>query len=279
MLHRVPTVRRIAKRQRSAAMLLALSTLLLPLNDSTAAAEAPTGVAKESFHLYLLLGQSNMAGRGKMQPRDRRPVPHVYMLDAENRWVPASHPLHFDKPSMAGVGLGIDFATTLRDEHDEIVIGLIPCAVGGTRLDQWQKGSPLYRQTLERAAIGALSGVLRGILWHQGESDSTPDAAPTYAERLTKLFADLRSDLQAADLPIVVGELGPFRQQKNEYTAVVNRELAKLAHDDPRTSLATASGLRDSGDLTHFDAESLREFGRRYAAAMQTIRNNKASAR
>ena len=227
--------------------------------------------AREDFHLYLLIGQSNMAGRGKMTPSDRRPSPGVLAMDAQGTWRPAAHPLHFDKPSMAGVGLGLDFATSMRDDGDQAMIGLIPCAFGGTSLDQWARGGKLYDDAIARADAGAKSGVIRGVLWHQGESDSTAALAGTYAARLTKLIGDLRHDLETPNLPVVVGELGHFRQSKNEFNAEINRQLAQVAAEVPRVKLASAADLTDVGDQTHFDADSLREFGRRYAAAMRAL--------
>ena len=64
--------------------------------------------AKEKFHLYLLVGQSNMAGRGKVTPEDKKPHERVLMLSKDLKWVPATDPMHFDK-SIAGVGLGRTF--------------------------------------------------------------------------------------------------------------------------------------------------------------------------
>ncbi len=67
---------------------------------------------KEKFYLVLLAGQSNMAGRGKIQPEDRTPYPRVLMLNKEGEWVPAAAPIHFDK-SFAGIGPGDAFAKLL----------------------------------------------------------------------------------------------------------------------------------------------------------------------
>jgi len=72
------------------------------------ATELPT---KENFHLFLLVGQSNMAGRGKVTPADKKAHPRVLMLNKAGQWVPAADPLHFDKPRMVGVGLGKTFGT------------------------------------------------------------------------------------------------------------------------------------------------------------------------
>ena len=91
------------------------------------------------MHLFLLVGQSNMAGRGKVEPQDTVPIPRVLMLDRQRTWVPAVDPMHFDKP-VAGVGLGRSFAARIADAHADVTIGLIPAAVGGSPIDAWQPG-------------------------------------------------------------------------------------------------------------------------------------------
>ncbi|MFC1509000.1 sialate O-acetylesterase, partial [Candidatus Omnitrophota bacterium] len=55
-------------------------------------------IAKEQFHLYLLIGQSNMAGRGEVGDQDRQSHPRVFTLNKDNIWIPAADPIHFDKP-------------------------------------------------------------------------------------------------------------------------------------------------------------------------------------
>ncbi len=238
---------------------------------------APSGVAKENFHVYVLLGQSNMAGRGKMTAADRQPVGGVYMLDANNEWQPAAHPLHFDKPSIAGVGLGIDFAQAMLERAPHATIGLIPCAAGGTRLDQWSRGGKLYNASLSRARLGQHVGELKGVLWHQGESDSTDKLAPMYGTRLTQFITDFRRDLDQPELPFVVGELGRFRSDAHPQTDEINRQLHALPSALPHVAVAASAGLEDQGDKTHFDAESLKTFGRRYAEAVHESTSDKRS--
>lgn len=104
--------------------LLLATGILLP------AAELPP---KEKFHLFLLAGQSNMAGRGAIAPEDKVPHPRVLMLDRNGNWVPAVDPVHFDKP-FAGVGPGRRFAILLAESDPSITVGLIPAACGGSPL-------------------------------------------------------------------------------------------------------------------------------------------------
>jgi len=97
------------------------------------------------FHLYLLIGQSNMAGRGEVGPQDREIHPRVLALSKEGEWVPAIDPIHFDKP-IAGVGPGRTFGKTMAAHDPSVRIGLIPCAVGGSPISTWQH-SGFWEQT------------------------------------------------------------------------------------------------------------------------------------
>ncbi|QDU91439.1 Carbohydrate acetyl esterase/feruloyl esterase precursor [Pirellulimonas nuda] len=226
---------------------------------------------KQNVHLYLLIGQSNMSGRGEMSPSDRLPVAGVYVLDSDNHWKQAAHPLHFDKPKIAGVGLGIDFATQMRMSDPSVTIGLVPCAVGGTSLKQWSKGGELYEAAVARTKHAEQHGVLRGILWHQGEGDCGEKSASTYAQRLARLIADLRSDLGQPTLPFVLGEIGEFRVGVKGRSDLVIEQQQSVPGLVEHTACVSAEGLGHKGDFSHFDAEALREFGRRYAAEMQSL--------
>ncbi len=228
---------------------------------------------KAEFHLYLLIGQSNMAGRGKMTDADRKPVERIFKLDNKDQWVPAAHPLHFDK-SIAGVGLGLSFAEEMANAKPGVVIGLIPCAVGGTPLSRWSQGGDLYKEALRRTKIALCDGTLRGVLWHQGENDSRSDeTADTYAERLAKMIGDLRSDVETPRLPFVAGRLGPFYlvTRGNEAVRTIDNALKTIGDHVELTACASAEGLKHKGDKVHFDADGLRELGRRYAQEMKRL--------
>jgi hypothetical protein len=239
-------------------MVLMLRRSFLTLPALAAPAEG------KDVQLFLLIGQSNMAGRGKVKRRDREPLPRVFSFSKTMEWVPAVDPLHWDKPKIAGAGLGRSFAEVLTAQNRQAVVGLIPAAFGGSSLDQWAPGGELYANAVTRTRAALGSGTLRGILWHQGEADSNiEENARSYADRWSRLALSLRQDLAAA--PIVVGELGGFFQAP--FAAAVNEQLAVLPARVARTAFVPSGGLTDRGDRLHFNTASLREFGRRYACA------------
>lgn len=246
--------------------LFALGCILLAVTRSLAES------ATEHMQLFLLIGQSNMAGRGKVEPKDELTNPRIFMMTKERQWVPAKDPVHFDKPT-AGVGLGSEFARIITASDAKITVGLIPCAFGGTSLDQWQVGSKLYNETVARTLEATKNGVLTGILWHQGEADSAHDKVVTYADRFARMIGQLRSDLHAETVPVVVGELGHFRPMSAEF----NSALPDVCRRVPRCAGVTAENLKDKGDSLHFDAPSQRILGQRYAEAF--LRLSAQSAR
>lgn len=220
--------------------------------------------------LFLLIGQSNMAGRGAIEAQDKEVIPQILMLNKELAWVPAVDPLHFDKPEIAGVGLGRTFAKTLLHANPGVTIGLIPAAFGGTSLDQWKPGDKLYTDAVRRAKEAQKTGKLRGILWHQGEADAgTEEHVSTYRTRFANLIQHLREDLNAPEVPVVVGELGEF--QKGKFTREMNEQLALIPFVVPHSGFASSAGLTDKGDNTHFNSPSARELGRRYALAFLAL--------
>lgn len=251
-----------------------------------AAAGAQTAVAappvqlpmKAKLHLYLLMGQSNMAGRGKLGAEDKTPHPRVLVFTLTDQWEPAVEPITHDKPGMLGVGPGLAFGKAMAEKEPEVTIGLVPCAVGGTRLARWERGADLYSNAVHRAQLAMRDGTLNGVLWHQGESDSgTATNANSYGDRLAAMIRDLRADLGCPDLPFVVGQIGEFLYDRgpehSPYARVVNAALAALPEKVPATGCALAKGLKDKGDRLHFDAASQREFGRRYAAEMLRVQS------
>ena len=255
--------------------------LLLSMFARETAAQLPAK-SRQRVHLYLLAGQSNMAGRGAVDTMDKTPHPRVWVLNHANEWIPATEPLHFDKPAVVGVGPGLAFGKLMAEADTSIVIGLIPAAVGGSGIDSWQPGgfheqtkTYPYDDAIRRVKTALGSGTLRGILWHQGESDTKPELAGGYADKLTRLIKRFRTDLSANQLPVVVGTLGDFYAVKNPTTSRINEAIRTVTQRERRVACVDATGLTDKGDKTHFDAPSARELGRRYAEAMKKLQTQK----
>ncbi|OAI56393.1 hypothetical protein AYO49_00790 [Verrucomicrobiaceae bacterium SCGC AG-212-N21] len=246
-------------------------------NEEQVAVKLP---AKDKFDLYLLIGQSNMAGRGVLTTENALSQSRILKLSPRNAWAPGTEPLHTDKP-IAGAGIGMSFAREMADADSKITIGLIPCAVGGTPLERWQKGGDLYQQAVVRAKAAMQHGTLKGILWHQGENDAgKEDTARSYSARLAQMIKDLRAELGAGEVPFVAGKLGDFlaresKDGKPNYWPVVNEQLAELPKRVPQTAVVDSTGLKHKGDGVHFDTASLREFGKRYAEAMVQLQRTR----
>lgn len=230
------------------------------------------------MHLFLLVGQSNMAGRGDLEPEDEAPIEGVFALDASGRWVPAVEPLHWDKP-VAGVGLARTFAAEYARRRPGVKVGLIPAACGGSPISAWAPGqyydgteSHPYDDALARARRALRDGELKGILWHQGESDTTPELAPAYEAALVELIERFRRDLTAPDVPFLIGQLGEFPGAPwHDAHRQVDRAHQAVAARVPHSAFVPSTGLVSKPDNIHFDAASLREFGRRYALAFEAL--------
>lgn len=231
--------------------------------------------SKSKLHLYLMMGQSNMSGRGVVGDEDRTPHPRVLMFTTHVIWQPAMEPVTHDRPKLLGVGPGLSFGKAMAEKSRVATIGLVPCSLGGTPLERWQKGGDLYSNAVYRAKLAMKSGKLKGVIWHQGESDSKPGLAETYGARLEHMIRDLRADLGVKNLPFVAGQLGVFlntRKTKNVPEAkIVDAAIAKLPEHIPHTAFVSSAGLKHKGDQLHFDSASQRELGRRFAEAMQKL--------
>lgn len=232
---------------------------------------AQTGAPRD-LDLFLLIGQSNMAGRGAIGLEERATLPGIWVQTKDLQWKPAVDPLHYDKPEIVGVGLGRSFARALTAVRPSASIGLIPAAFGGSALDEWKPGSLHYTEAIRRTRAALRDGRLRGILWHQGEADAKDEGlAHSYLKRFDAFIRQLRTDLDAPDVPVIVGELGRFyRNRPNDgakYAEVVIAQLRQVPGSVQHSAFVSSEGLTDKGDSTHFDTPSLHEFGARYAAA------------
>lgn len=180
--------------------------------------------------------------------------------------------------AFSGTCLAESFAKAYAEEHPHVEVGIIPCADGGTSLDQWQEGGLLFDNAIHCAKLALRTSHLVGILWHQGEGDCHMTLHPLYQKKISAIMEALRRELHAENIPIVVGGLGDFLKDCTASPSLinypyVNKALIAFAAQTHRAAFASAEGLTSNSDNLHFDHASLHEFGLRYYAAFQKIEN------
>ena len=253
---------------------------------ATAAESAPTD-------LVVLIGQSNMDGRGQvaqLTAEQARPVPAIRFFysnppASSGGWVPLApgysvapgtkSPVTLPGPTF---GPEVGFGPALLAAVPALHLAILKTCKGGTSLAKdWKPGEhgvsagqgPCYRAFLAAVAAArpALGGAsrLRALVWHQGESDAALPAGE-YHGLLTTFIARVREDLGEAHLPFVVGEV--FDNGKRDAVRAAQRAVAG---EIPGVVFVPALGTVTSDKGTHFDAASQLEMGKRYAAALAPL--------
>lgn len=275
-------------------MFLLLLLMLLTHSRWLATATVTNGCTSKVKNIFILSGQSNMSGRGGVfnetspagtvnltwdgvVPPECQPNPSILRLSAELSWVEAQEPLHkdIDVNKTCGVGPGMPFANTLKKEDPNIgVIGLVPCAIGGTNITQWTRGSWLYNEMIRRTKAALQGcGTIRGMLWYQGESDAVDlEDAKLYKGRLKKFFKHVRKDLQLPTLPIVQVALATA---PGPYMEVIRK--AQLGIKLPNVRCVDAKGLPVGPDLLHLTTPAQVQLGQMLADAFLQTQKEKSN--
>ncbi|XP_030466624.1 probable carbohydrate esterase At4g34215 isoform X2 [Syzygium oleosum] len=254
----------------------------LPPSPSPSPNPSPSPSPKS---IFLLAGQSNMAGRGGVVnisptgwvekwdgvvPPECGPNPSILRLAANLTWVEAREPIHadIDLNKTNGIGPGMAFANAVLGRDRSLgSVGLVPCADGGTKISEWERGTVLYDRLMRRARAGTGGGgggrTIRALLWYQGESDAMAESdAALYKGRLEKFFSDVRADLQSPELPIfqvaIASGLGPFTETVRE---------AQLGLDLPNVRTVDAKGLPLGRDHVHLTTPAQVRLGQMLADA------------
>jgi hypothetical protein len=232
---------------------------------------------KNKVWVYIMAGQSNMAGRGLVSPSDTLENKRIYTIGKNDDLVYAKEPLHYYEPSRTGLDCGVSFAThMLKHVPKNVRILIVPTAVGGSSISQWL-GDSLYREVKlysnfkNKSNIAKQNGIVKGIIWHQGESDANAANASLYKERMNTLFTKMRKDLGNEKLPIVIGELGIFGRDGGWHTKI-NTAMREYKAHEKNIGMITTTDLFHKGDSLHFDAASYRTMGKRYAEQMVKIK-------
>ncbi|PCJ97001.1 MAG: sialate O-acetylesterase [Flavobacteriaceae bacterium] len=227
---------------------------------------------KENVWVFIMAGQSNMAGRGIVAPQDTLPNPRIFSINSKDELILAKEPLHFYESNLIGLDCGYSFGKTLL-EHvpDSVSLMLLPTAIGGSSVSQWANDS-IYRNVQllsnfkKKVAIGKKHGTIKAILWHQGESDANSHDIPLYKDKLSALFNTFRTTIGNDSLPIILGELGAYSKNPEEWGAIT-KIINEFPSFDANTSVIKLSDLKDKGDKIHFNTEGFRIMGKRYAEA------------
>jgi len=227
-----------------------------------------------TFHVFLLLGQSNMAGYSKAEVADKVKDERIKVLGFDacaatgrvlDQWDVAVPPLH--ECWNGALGPGDYFAKTLINALPAgDTIGLVPCAISGEKIETFLKaGGSKYSWIVARAKLAQQAGgIIDGILFHQGESNCGDASWPA---KVNTLVTDLRKDLNLGNAPFLAGELAPTGACKQHNTLV-----AQLPSTISNAFVVSAAELvldpADTQYHLHFDHDSQVTFGKRYEAVM-----------
>jgi hypothetical protein len=227
---------------------------------------------------YLLIGQSNMAGRGKYNPQeDSFPKGKVFILDDKDKFKelqPYPFINHYStiRKSAAQISPGYSFGKELLKDDPETAFGFVSNARGGTSIEEWKKGTHYFNEAVRRTKEAMKDGELKAILWHQGETDyrevikhkgEEKKYLEAYFENLRQFIKDLRAEIGAEKIPFIAGQL-------NSGFAPFNERILTLPNEIDNVYVVKTDGLKTVDD-SHFDRDSVLELGRRYAEKLKEV--------
>ncbi|MFZ4521282.1 MAG: sialate O-acetylesterase [Bacteroidales bacterium] len=245
-----------------------------PRENTTRRIFSKTVSAPDHLEIYLLIGQSNMAGRAQIIAPDFDTLYGTYLFrgDSIHTWEVAVNPLNKYSTirrelSVQQLGPGYYFAKNMMQAEPGADIGLVVNARGGTSIDLWAPGKSYFNDAVSRTRQAVQNGTLRAILWHQGESDVKKYRE--YPEKIVNLINALRMEFNNPNLPFIAGEVAEEKPNRAEFNVMLKETLAKV----PFTAVARVTGLT-TYDSTHFDTRSMRIIGERYAVETLKLVNS-----
>ncbi|GAA4236843.1 hypothetical protein GCM10022291_22210 [Postechiella marina] len=275
----------------------AYATSIVNLNDS----EGENLKFDPNMHIYLCIGQSNMEGSAAIEPQDLKANHRFKVLQSldcgslgknENRWYSALPPMFHCNTGLSPADY---FGRTMVENlPKKIKVGVVPVAVGGcdirlfdkdlyqdfnaTTKQSWftdkiasYRGNP-YGHLINLAKIAQKSGVIKGILLHQGEANQDDVNWPRYVQKVyNNILADL--SLNANDVPLLSGEV--VHEAQNGMCASMNPIINKLPKTIPTAHVISSKGCGVKSDELHFNSAGVRELGKRYATKMLSLQGYK----
>ncbi|MBR6855585.1 MAG: T9SS type A sorting domain-containing protein [Fibrobacter sp.] len=254
-----------------------------------------------NFHIYLAFGQSNMEGQGDIGSQDKNVDERFQVLWAANngscsgktkgKWATAVPPL----AHCQGAKLGPTdyFGRTMVEKTDpQIKVGVIVVAVAGCSIQLFDKngyanyarsqqswmtqrindygGNP-YGRLIEMAKAAQADGVIKGIIFHQGETDAGDGNWPS---KVKGVYDNIIKDLGLGnDIPFLAGEV-----LRSGSSAGANNNIAKLPQQSKNFYVVSSQGFNQAlgdGQNVHFTSQEYRDFGKRYAEKMIEVLGDK----
>jgi hypothetical protein len=188
----------------------------------------PTQAVDNNLYLIVLAGQSNMVGKGDVNdlplgfPKN---ASRIWNFTKAYTWELAKEPLHRNSDEVdsvsrkrpPGVGPALAMADAFATQHPQVTIGLIPCAKGGSSIEEWQRDlsrSSLYGSCLYRQELAQQQGKIRALVfWQGGEDGKDKEAAKSWAKNFKRMVKAWRTDLGDPNLPVIMLVLKPGTKQ------------------------------------------------------------------
>lgn len=250
----------------------------------------------KNFYIFLCFGQSNMEGNARIEPQDTTVDPRFQVMAAvdcptmgrtKGNWYPAVPPLCRCRTGLTPADY---FGRTMIDNLPKRKkVGVINVSVAGCKIELYDKdnyqsyvstapswmtniiseynGNP-YEYLVEMAKLAQKDGVIKGILLHQGESNTDDTQWP---QKVKVIYDNLIKDLNLnpKSVPLLAGEV--VNADQDGVCASMNNIIGTLPQFISTSYVISSKGCTDARDNLHFNAEGYRELGRRYAAEMLSL--------
>jgi len=252
-----------------------------------------------NFHIYLAFGQSNMEGQANIESQDKTVDKRFQVLWTTNetncgkklgKWSDAVPPL---ASCSSKLGPADYFGRTMVEKTDsQIRVGIVDVAVAGCSIQLfdspisqsymnqqagWFKqkveayGGKPYERLIEMAKKAQEDGVIKGIIFHQGETDAGDGQWPSKVKAVyDRILKDLGLE---GDIPFLAGEVLRSGMSKG-----ANNNIAKLPQQSKNFYVISSEGFNQAlgdGQNVHFTSQEYRDFGKRYAEKMIEVLGDK----
>ena len=249
-----------------------------------------------NFYIFLCLGQSNMEGAARAEEQDKEVDSRFQVLAAvdcpdlereKGNWYTAVPPLCRCRTGLSPA----DYfgRTMVANLPENVRVGVVHVAVAGCKIELFDKdnyqeyvatsadwlknvvneysGNP-YEHLVELAKKAQKDGVIKGILLHQGESN-TGDT--TWTSKVKVVYDNIIGDLNLdpKSVPLLAGEV--VHADQDGVCASMNEIIATLPQTIPNSHVISSAGCTDGRDNLHFNAAGYRELGKRYAEKMLSL--------